>query len=413
MARHARARERRGPSHRTVLCSGLFTGVVAGCALVAAAAVPLAAAAPTLALALPHAPGVATRLRLPYPKQGEAAVGVPSFAAYFATPDEKPVPIASLTKLMTAYVALHALPLRPGATGPDYYVTSGDVQVYDEDQSSDQSSVKVVAGEVLTEQQLLEGLLIHSANNFASMLGEMVAGSDDQMVLDMNSAAATLGLRSTSYVDVSGFDPASVSTAADQLRLATLLMANPTFAQIVRMRSVWLPVAGVITTFTPYLGQGGVIGVKTGYTSQAGGCDVMAYQKAVGRRDVLVVAVVLGQTSKIRPDLVAAGRAALVLAAGTARHLKGFVLTLAHHTYGTLGWPDRNVRLVALSTVDVPTFTSSRTHIVIEQGSWSKSGAPRGDVVALVTVTSGATTEVVELVTKSTLSRPSLWERLR
>jgi D-alanyl-D-alanine carboxypeptidase (penicillin-binding protein 5/6) len=411
VARHAR--ERRGPWHRTVLCSGLLTGLIAGGALVAAAAVPLAGAAPTLALVLPHVPRVTTRLRLPYPKQGQAAVGVPSFNAYFSTADETPVPIASLTKLMTAYVTLHDLPLRPSETGPYYYVTSEDVALYNEDQSTDQSSVKVVAGEVLTEQQLLEGLLIHSANNFASMLGEMVAGSDDEMVEDMNSAAASLGLRATSYVDVSGFDPASVSTAADQLRLATILMANPTFAQIVRMRSVWLPVAGIVTTFTPYLGQSGVVGVKTGYTSQAGGCDVMAYQDAVGRRDVLIVTVVLGQTSHLRPDLVAAGRAALVLAAATARHLKGFVLTLAHHTYGTLGWSDRNVRLVALSTVDLPTFTASPIHITIEEGQWSKSGAPRGDVVALATVTSGATTEVVELVTESTLSRPSLWERLR
>jgi D-alanyl-D-alanine carboxypeptidase len=380
---------------------------------VAAAAVPLAAAAPTLALALPRPPVAAVPLRLPYPKQGQAAVGIPSFKAYFSTAHETPIPIASLTKLMTAYVTLRDLPLTPSRSGPDYYVTSSDVATYNLDQSTDQSSVKVVPGEVLTEQQLLEGLLVHSANNFASMLGEMVAGSDDQMVLDMNSAAASLHLRSTTYVDVSGFDPASVSTAADQLRLATILMANPTFAQIVRMRSVWLPVAGVVTTYTPYLGQGGVIGVKTGYTSQAGGCDVMAYRDAVGRHDVLVVAVVLGQTSKVRPDLVAAGRAALVLAAGTARHLKGFVVTLAHHDYGTLGWPDRKVHLTALSTVDLPTFTASPTSIVIEEGRWSKSGAPRGDVVALVMVTSGAVTEDVELVTSSTLRRPSLWERLR
>src|ERR1019366_650644 len=120
---------------------------------------------------------------LPFPSQGESAVAIPTFGFEASTPDQHPQPIASLTKLMTA------------------------------DVHTGQSNVKVAYGEVMTERQLLEGLLVHSANNFAVLLAELVAGSESAMVSDMNATAVTLGLRSTTYADVSGFDPATTSDA--------------------------------------------------------------------------------------------------------------------------------------------------------------------------------------------------------
>ncbi|HLK44404.1 MAG TPA: hypothetical protein VKT18_00385, partial [Acidimicrobiales bacterium] len=94
------------------------------------------------------------------------------------------------------------------------------------------------------ERQLMEGLIVHSANNFATLLAEMVAGSKKAMVADMNADAAALKLADTRYADVSGIDPASSSTAQSQLALAVRLLANRTFAEIADMTSVTLPVAG-------------------------------------------------------------------------------------------------------------------------------------------------------------------------
>ena len=91
------------------------------------------------------------------------------------------MPIASLTKMMTAYVVLRDHPLRPPGSGRTPGVRSpsrpADVAEFDDDAGSDESNVPVQVGEVLTERQLLEGLLIHSANNIAYTLAVWDAGS--------------------------------------------------------------------------------------------------------------------------------------------------------------------------------------------------------------------------------------------
>ena len=85
-------------------------------------------------------------------------------------------------------------------------------------------------------------------------------------------------------------------------------MANPVFASMVQKSSVTLPVAGTISTYTPLLGLQGVIGVKSGFTVAAGGCDVLAVVRTVHGKPTLLLAAVTGQT---RPGRAGAG--------GTAR----------------------------------------------------------------------------------------------
>jgi D-alanyl-D-alanine carboxypeptidase (penicillin-binding protein 5/6) len=284
-------------------------------------------------------------------------------------------------------------------------VTEGDVQVYDEDYATDQSSVAVRVGERLDERQLLEGLLVHSANNFAWMLGGMVAGGAKAMVRDMNDAARSLGLTHTHYEDVSGFDPHSVSDAIDQLHLATQLMGDPTFTSIVRMKAVKLPYAGVVTTFTPFLGQGGVVGIKTGFTSQAGGCDVMAYADHVGGHRVIVIAVVLGQDSYLETPLDDAGLGDLHLVAAISHQLHRVVVIGAHRFVGTIGWAAHKVAVLSASTLDIPAYGDLPVHVSVLPGTWGADGVRRGQQVATLVVTSGALVERVPLVAARSLSR--------
>ncbi len=315
MARHRRGRH--GPSSTSVLATGLALGVVLGVGLVAAAAIPLAKGAPSLELSIsptaPKDPG----LHLPFPSDGESAVGLALFRRSFVSGPSTPIPIASLTKLMTAYVTLTELPLAPGAQGPSIEVTGADVAEYRHDLRTGQSCVQVAADETLTERELLEGLIVHSANNFATLLARMVEGDDEAMVDAMNATAAHLGLTATSYADVSGFDPASVSNAADQLKLAQLLLEDPTFASISRLTSVVLPVAGVVTTYTPYLGKPHVVGVKSGVTDVAGGCDVMAYDAYLDGHDRP------GRRRRAGP--AARGRGAVLPPGGRARRARARV----------------------------------------------------------------------------------------
>ena len=119
-------------------------------------------------------------------------------------------------------------------------------------------------------------MLVHSADNYADLLARWDAGSHPAFVAKMNADAGALGMDHSHFADASGVDPASESTASDLLRVAAPDMANPAFAAIVKMSSVTLPVAGTISTYTPLLGLQGIIGVKSGYTTEAGGCDVLA-----------------------------------------------------------------------------------------------------------------------------------------
>jgi D-alanyl-D-alanine carboxypeptidase (penicillin-binding protein 5/6) len=180
----------------------------------------------------------------------------------------------------------------------------------------DQSVVAVAAGEQLTERQLararLEALLIPSGNNIAQVLATQVAGSQTRFIVEMNAEARTLGMDHTIYTDPSGFDPDTVSTAADQLRVFPRAMRFPVFHQIVSMVSVTLPVAGRVTSFNPLIAEG--YAGKTGSDFAAGGSLAFFTHVSVGGRWRTAVGVVRGQGQGQGNDtsaiLVAAGEAA-------------------------------------------------------------------------------------------------------
>lgn len=231
----------------------------------------------------------------PWPTTGSAAMSVEGVGSLGEVGSTQPVPVASITKVMTAYVVLTDHPLGAGDTGPDIAVTEADVADYQADLATGQSVVQVTAGESLTELQALEGLLIASGNNLATMLADWDAGSTAAFVTEMNSVAQRLGLGSTHFDDPSGFDPGSVSTPADLIRLGEAAMALPAFSQIVDMGEVTLPVAGLIYNYNYDLGHDGIIGIKTGSDSAAGGCLLFEARRGEGARSVTLVGAVLGQ----------------------------------------------------------------------------------------------------------------------
>ena len=142
---------------------------------------------------------------------------------------------------------------------------------------------------------MLEALLNQSANDVAYSLAAWDAGSEAAFVAKMNTLAASLGATHSHYVDASGYQPQSVSTAADTLRIAAAGMAIPTFASVAGMTTVSLPMVGTVHNLVTEIGSDGIIGVKSGYTAQSAGCMVLAGYRTVYGRSVLVLASVLGQ----------------------------------------------------------------------------------------------------------------------
>ncbi|MHB1988877.1 MAG: D-alanyl-D-alanine carboxypeptidase family protein [Acidimicrobiales bacterium] len=232
---------------------------------------------------------------MPFPVKGQGAVAFGGSGVVAVSKNEHAVPIASLTKMMTAYLVLRAHPLTGNEAGPVLHFTTADHRAWITYSERDLSNVELVNGEVLSEHQLLEALLIPSADNVADVLARWVGGTEARFVAMMNATAVSLGMTDTHYADASGVDPRSVSTAADQALLATVVMRNPVFASIVKLPDAPFPVEGHIWSYNPALGIDGIIGVKSGFTPAAAGCLVAAAWHTVAHRSVLVVAAVTGQ----------------------------------------------------------------------------------------------------------------------
>ena len=346
-----------------------------------------------------------------WPAEGQAAYGVPALGVSASSPGEQAVPIGSITKLMTALVVLADHPLAPGQDGPTVTVTADDVAQLHAELALDQSNVSITAGEVLTERQLLEGLLVHSGNDYAWILATFDAGSQTAFVAKMNARARALGLTDTSYADAAGFDPRSVSTAAEQLIVGARAMAEPVIAEIVAMPSVTLPVAGSVGSYTPFVGTEGVVGVKSGLTTQAGGCDVMAVTSAVAGQTVLILTVVLGQVSAL-DRLAAAGQAALALAREVARGVVPVAVANEGHPVALLGWTGSLVPLLSTADVDVPSWPGLRTVARVQLQRSVSLGAAKGSQVAELVVRSGSFVVRTGLETGGLLPGPASSERL-
>jgi D-alanyl-D-alanine carboxypeptidase (penicillin-binding protein 5/6) len=248
--------------------------------------------------------GVALRSHAEHRVYGPTGPGQTSYQlaghGVVSSAGQTPVPIASLAKVMTAYLVLRDHPLGDGDGDLDVPVTDADVADTARRAGQDESVVEVAAGETLTERQALAALLLPSANNVAAMLARRLDGSEAAFVARMNDMAHSLGLRHTTYTDPSGFDEGTRSTAADQLILANRAMQLSEFAELVALRSVELPVAGTVHNTDKLLGRDGFVGIKTGSDDAAGGCFMFRAHRSGGD----LTGVVLGRQGH---DLIAAG----------------------------------------------------------------------------------------------------------
>ena len=150
---------------------------------------------------LPHATFQTREVRLPgmapsfaWPSSGEAAATVVGVGTVGQVRGSQSVPVAGLAELLAAYVVLSDHRLAPGGDGPAIPVTADALAAYQVGQARQESEVPVAAGESLTELQALEGLLVDSGADMATVLADWDAGSVSAFVAKMNAAASMLGL---------------------------------------------------------------------------------------------------------------------------------------------------------------------------------------------------------------------------
>src|SRR5438477_1806487 len=258
-----------------------------------------------------------------WPAFGQAAFQIGQSQVH-AGPNQHAAPIASVAKVMTAYLVLRDHPLRLGEDGPTITLTDADVADTERRGRQRESVVSVAAGEQLTEWQALQALLLPSANNIAAALARWDAGSADRFVARMNATARSLGMTHTHYTDPSGYDDATVSTAADQVGIVDRAMRLPVFASIVGTPSATLPVAGAVHNTNTLLGQNGFVGVKTGSDDAAGGCFAFQAVRWIDGKRTTITGVVLGQPGHDQIAAALAAAAAMVdrIAGNSSRQLR-------------------------------------------------------------------------------------------
>ncbi|GAA3506056.1 D-alanyl-D-alanine carboxypeptidase [Streptomyces prasinosporus] len=230
--------------------------------------------------------------QIPWPDSGQAALDVDGIGTFGSSGEQKPVPIASVAKVMTAYVILRDHPLKSGAEGPKIPV---DALAEQQSDAGQESTVNVTEGDAISEREAIEAILIASANNVARLLARWDAGSEEAFVDKMNKAAEDLGMSDTTYTDPSGLNDTTVSTAVDQVKLARAAMEQPVFREVAAMMEYVDYKGEKHGNWNRLVGRDDVVGIKTGTTTSALGNLSFAAKKDVDGEVYRIVGAVLRQ----------------------------------------------------------------------------------------------------------------------
>ncbi|MGV9337680.1 D-alanyl-D-alanine carboxypeptidase [Streptomyces sp. NPDC003688] len=229
---------------------------------------------------------------IPWPAEGQAALDVQGIGTFGSSGSDKPVPTASVAKVMTAYLILHDHPLKSGEDGPKIKI---DKTAESQSNAGQESTVNVTAGDEITQREALEDILLASANNIARLVARWDAGSVDAFVAKMNTTAKGLGMSNTKYTDPSGLTDSTVSTARDQVKLAKAAMAYPAFREVAAMMSYTDYKGTYHSNWNQLVGHNNVVGIKTGTTTSALGNLVFAAKKDVDGQTRLIIGAAMRQ----------------------------------------------------------------------------------------------------------------------
>lgn len=318
---------------------------------------------------------------------------------------------------MTAYVILQEHPLKGNEGGEKITV---DQQAEDESKLPDESTAAMSKGQQFTERQMLQMLMIPSGNNAARLLARW--DSDNKtFVGKMNAAAKKLGMTKSTYTDPSGLQKTTVSTATDQLELAKAVMQNEVFRSIVSMASAKIPGLDkpIYNNNDLLVKQVGVIGLKTGSSTPAGGNLVWAATKTVNGKTQTVYGAVLGQnagTGKVWDSLQLALTNSQKLIDKVQQSLtsatvvkKGDVVGYVDDQLGV------KTPVVATKNMTAVGWPGLKTKLSIgdEDGETVPHSGKAGTVVGRLTVGDGSTHAVtIPVALRSDLAEPGLGAKL-
>jgi D-alanyl-D-alanine carboxypeptidase (penicillin-binding protein 5/6) len=386
----------------------VFGGLAA--ALAAAFYLPLTLLAPLTpvdAVVQPYAAPTQPASAPTMPSFGASAIGAVGFPGLLANAGSTdPLPIASITKVVTALVVLDAKPLGAGEQGPEITMTNVDEGFYDAQLALNGSIKPVHSGQVITQFQLLEVVLIASANNYAQSLATWAFGSEGDFLAATRAWLDRNGLVHTTVTDPTGVQPSNTSSVADLIEIAKLAVANPVVAAITATASADVPEVGAVANTNHLLGIDGVDGIKTGTLDEAGACLLFSADYPVGGQTVTIVGVALGGPD--HPTVDASVKSLLESA------LPGFhevTLAVDGEEFGSYetDWGDTAGAVAATEQVAI-TWSNTPVSVLVhlEQVSTAEAGTDVGDA----TFTVGDQSMTINLVLDRTIDDPGPWWRL-
>ncbi len=349
-----------------------------------------------------------TKPVLPWSSQGGGELEVQNVGTIGSVKPDTELPLGSVAKIITALVIVKDHPLSLGGTGPTITVSPSDVTLYQTMLSQQDSVIPVASGEKLNEYQLLEALLIPSANNIAYMLANWDAGSVAAFVAKMNALANSLGVHTMTFKGPSGLNPHTMGSANDLVISAQALLKNPVLSEIVAKPQVSLPIVGVAYNIDYNVGHNGFIGIETGSMAN-GGNLVFAAAGPSGSKD-LIVGAVLGQPGT-QPLIAALGEANKLVDAARKIPVTMRVLS-AGQTVALISAPGiAPVPVRAAQSVSLLAWPSLR---VSYSTTFSKLGhkVGKGAKVGTMKVSIGNQAQTVALVATRAIQGPSLTWRL-
>ncbi|WP_243075380.1 D-alanyl-D-alanine carboxypeptidase family protein [Microbacterium sp. SS28] len=363
---------------------------------------PLHSVAPEIeAIQVDSTPSPAAALT--WPAQGSGAVAVSGFGGMVASTQDA-APIASITKVVTALLVLEELPLAIGEPGPDYRFTANDRTRYWGYRSRGESALDIPVGGALSEYQMLEGMLIGSANNYADRLASGLWPSDAVYASAARAWLEAHGVPGVTIVEPTGFDARNTASAASLIPLAQKALANPVIAEIVAKTATDLPGASHVTNTNGLLADAGVIGVKTGSLDDfnlLAAKDIM-----VGESPLRLYAAVLGQ-----PDDAARIEATRALFAQLEADLQTEPSVAAGTTVGVIDtlWGEHvEVKTDADASVVLWNGLAGTVSTDLSLGD----DRDTGDTVGALTVKGPHGSSTVDVVLAGDIEPPSSWWRL-
>lgn len=363
---------------------------------------PLHAVAPTVE-PVQVDPIPAPAAALTWPGAGSASVAVQGIDTVVASAGDA-VPMASITKVVTALLVLDRMPLAPGEQGPEFRFTAGDSDEYWDYLRNNESALDVPVGGTLTQYQLLEGMLMGSAGNYANRLAGNLWPTDGVFADAAETWLATHGVPGITVVEPTGIDAGNTASPEALIPLAQRALANPVIAEIVAKPSVEIPGAGLVVNTNGLLADPGVVGIKTG--SLESWNLLSAKDITVGESVVRTYAAVLGQ-----PDDETRLAASRTLYA----ELEAALQPIPAVTEGTIAG-----RVTTVWGQDVPIVVGDDAELILWNGaggtvttdfSLGDAREEGADVGSLsVTGPLGSTTSALELARD--IEPPSAWWRL-